>query len=490
MKTLNRFWWIILATTILTALFFILIKAYAGVSGYPLDDAWIHQTYARNLAATGQFAFNPGEQTAGSTSPLWTFLLSIGYMLGLPHELWATLLGMTGLFSCGVVVYDWLKSEIIAPSKWLLAGSLLVVTEWHLVWASVSGMETILQAALFAWVILECLRSDPRWTWMGVGIGLSIWIRPDGITLLGPAIAVFLSSSLITQNKEKYSIRCALASLMIVIFFFSGFLLFNYLLSHSIWPNTLYAKQFEYRELLAYPILNRYVSLWTTLLTGGNIILFPGFLWGLWKGIKDKNWALLAAYSWCIGYILIYALRLPVSYQHGRYLMPLIPVYIALSVIGYSFVQIRSFQSRYVVISSFRGVAILLNLGFVLLGARAYRIDVAAVDDLMVQPALWVKNNTQPNDLIAAHDIGALGYFGNRRILDLAGLINPEVIPIVRDFPKIFAYTKEKNAKYLIIFPDWYGTSSATKGELVYHSNTPEEILQGHSNMEIYRLPK
>src|SRR5512138_2254022 len=39
--------------------------------GYPLDDAWIHQTYARNLALHGEWAFIPGRPSAGSTSPLW-----------------------------------------------------------------------------------------------------------------------------------------------------------------------------------------------------------------------------------------------------------------------------------------------------------------------------------------------------------------------------------------------------------------------------------
>jgi len=35
--------------------------------GFPLDDAWIHQTYARNLGLSGMMAFTPGEPSAGST---------------------------------------------------------------------------------------------------------------------------------------------------------------------------------------------------------------------------------------------------------------------------------------------------------------------------------------------------------------------------------------------------------------------------------------
>src|SRR3972149_1221761 len=50
--------------------------------GLPLDDAWIHQTYARNLAERGEWAFVPGEASGGSTAPLWTVLLAGGVRPG------------------------------------------------------------------------------------------------------------------------------------------------------------------------------------------------------------------------------------------------------------------------------------------------------------------------------------------------------------------------------------------------------------------------
>ncbi|NLF15366.1 MAG: hypothetical protein GX597_26550, partial [Anaerolineaceae bacterium] len=56
---------------------YLLVAWAAGYAGFPLDDAWIHQTYARNLAATGQLAYLPGQPSAGSTSPSWSFLLSV-----------------------------------------------------------------------------------------------------------------------------------------------------------------------------------------------------------------------------------------------------------------------------------------------------------------------------------------------------------------------------------------------------------------------------
>jgi hypothetical protein len=61
--------------------------------GFPLDDAWIHQTYARNLALSGEWAFSPGHPSDGSTSPLWTGLIAIGYWLRLGPYIWTFFLG-------------------------------------------------------------------------------------------------------------------------------------------------------------------------------------------------------------------------------------------------------------------------------------------------------------------------------------------------------------------------------------------------------------
>src|SRR5688572_23083681 len=58
--------------------------AQAGALAFPLDDAWIHQTYARTFAQNGEWAYRPGQPSSGSTAPLWTLLLALGYWLGAP----------------------------------------------------------------------------------------------------------------------------------------------------------------------------------------------------------------------------------------------------------------------------------------------------------------------------------------------------------------------------------------------------------------------
>ena len=89
----------IAAATVLMVLIYLLASKLTYGIGFPLDDSWIHQTYARNLADHGEWAFRPGTTSAGSTSPLWSALLSIGFFLGLAPYIWTFFLGAVIIFS-------------------------------------------------------------------------------------------------------------------------------------------------------------------------------------------------------------------------------------------------------------------------------------------------------------------------------------------------------------------------------------------------------
>ena len=131
-----------------------------------------------------------------------------------------------------------------------------------------------------------------------------------------------------------------------------------------------------------------------------------------------------------------------------------------------------------------------LFLAFWLLGARAYAIDVAVLEEEMVAVARWLDANTPPDAVIAVHDIGAVGYYTDRRLLDLAGLISPEVIPFIRDEAQLYAHIRKQGASYLVTFPSWYPEMTAQPGvELVYLTGSPWAMLAGGDNMAVYRLP-
>ncbi len=84
-----------------------------------------------------------------------------------------------------------------------------------------------------------------------------------------------------------------------------------------------------------------------------------------------------------------------------------------------------------------------------MLGGKAYASDVAIIETEMVEPSRWINNNTPPGAIIAAHDIGALGYFGDRFVIDLAGLINKDVVPIITNPEELTKYLKEFKCRVL-----------------------------------------
>ena len=464
--------------------------------GFPLDDAWIHQTYARNLAQSGEWGFRPGEPSGGSTAPLWSSLLGLGHLLGLEPYFPAYLLGwlcLWGLATLGYLAFRRLRPEL--PARWAVGAGALLVLEWHLVWAAGSGMETLLFALLIlaglSWLIQLGGAREGRAvpgsgvSWLGIGglIGLSVWVRPDGVTLLGPALLVAAMAG------GKWGARLRIATFIAAGFaaLFLPYLLFNRAVAGAWWPTTLYAKQAEYAVLLGTPLLERFLRQAALPLVGAGALLLPGFLHGLWSQLHRGKWGEAAGALWVLGYLGSYALRLPVVYQHGRYAIPVVPVFCVWGLAGLAGLLKLDCQVPWQRVAS---RAWLASVGAVLLafwvrGAQAYAWDVAVIESEMAAAARWVSENTAPESIIAAHDIGALGYFGGRRLLDLAGLVSPEVIPFINDERALEAYLDGQGASYLVTFPGWYPALSA-RGSPVFSTGGRFSPALGGENMAVY----
>jgi hypothetical protein len=120
------------------------------------------------------------------------------------------------------------------------------------------------------------------------------------------------------------------------------------------------------------------------------------------------------------------------------------------------------------------------------LGIRAYALDVAVIESEMVKTAIWVSDNTPTGSLIAAHDIGALGFFGQRDLLDLAGLVSPEVVPFIRDELALEMYLNARGADFLVTFPGWY-PYLVSKAKQVYTTDSVYSPMLNGENMSVYR---
>ena len=470
----------------LSLLGFIFVSSRTYRIGFPLDDAWIHQTYARNLGLNGEWAFIPGQPSAGSTAPLWSVLLSIGYLLGLNAYAWAFFLGWVLLWL--IAVFGAYKFQVLVPLKsgWSIWVGILLTLEWHLVWAAGSGMETLMFSLLILLALTWFSRGVGNWFVLGLLIGLSVWVRPDGITLLGPAGLVILSTKVTVRERA----RLILELLIGILVLFVPYLLFNRALAGAWWPNTFFAKQAEYALHRQIPLLQRFFEQARLPLIGVGAVLLPGFGLALWHAFQRRRWGVFAGGIWVIGYLGLYAWRLPVTYQHGRYIIPAMLIYFVYGSAGLAeWVQPGAEH----VWKRVLGKTWLLTAGLVLvafwfLGARSYAQDVRFIESEMVATAQWIADNTPVDSLVAAHDIGALGYFSHRRLLDLAGLVSPEVIPFIRDQNQLALFLDNQGANYLVTFPGWY-PQLVSRAQQIYKSPGVSGVDTGYDDMAVYSWP-
>jgi len=456
----------------------------AAPIGFPLDDSWIHQTYARSLALRGEWAFRPGLTSAGSTAPFWSLLLAPGHLLRLAPYAWTLALGGILLLALCSVMEN--AGRALAPHyrprlPWI---GLLFAFEWHLVWAALSGMETIMHALLVSVALVLLMRPNPPFAQVGVLAGLSVWVRPDGLTLAGPVLLVALTLPSARQNGLQPVLRFLLGFAPFVAIY----LLFNSVLGGTPMPSTFYAKQSEYAGWWqTLPWSQRLLQLAVQVLAGPGFVLLPGALAWAWHAARRRDVATLAATLWVAGYMILYLARLPV-YQHGRYVMPAIPMLFLLGLLG--LIQFGSKQNSTLVrltTLTWRTSLALLCVIFVALGARSYAEDVAFIESEMVAAARWSADHLPADALVAAHDIGALGYFDGHALIDLAGLISPDVIPFMRDEERIASFLGLQGADFLVAFPDFYPRLTREL-EPVFVSPGSTAPVAGHGHMTVYRL--
>lgn len=462
---------------------YLIFSARTGGLGFPLDDAWIHQTFARNLAETLTWSFQMGQPSGGSTGPLWGLMLSLLHLGRIPVIMGTHFLGYLILWACSIVGFQvgkiLLPENRIAP---MIIGAMISM-EWHMVWAALSGMETLLliliSMLIFRWILEK--RND--WWLPGILIGISIWVRPDGVTLVGPILFSLIFRQIPARKAWGFA-----GSFMACLFLVAcPYFIFNHFVAGDFWPNTFYAKQTEYEILRQAGMIPNYLKLARQAVTGIGILLLPGLIVEIMDISSKKEWGRAGILLWSVGYVGIYALRLPVVYQHGRYIMPMIPAFILMGAGGWArWIELKSEHKWKRIISAvWAGSAAVTLIVFWAVGAKTYALDVGVIESEMVQVARWVNENTPLDAVIGAHDIGGLGYFGDREIIDLAGLISPDVIPFIRNQKKLAEYLDKNGANYLVTFPGWY-PEMVEDLALVYESKGEFTALFGMDRMSVY----
>ncbi|MBE0690334.1 MAG: hypothetical protein IH587_09465, partial [Anaerolineae bacterium] len=425
-----------------------LLYIWAAGGGFPLDDSWIHQTYGRNLAQYGEWAFTPGTPSTASTSPLYTVLLAAGYRLGIPFAMWTHGLGIICLILTGILGAR-MATRLLPDQRNIgLYTGLALVTEWHLLWAAAAGMETIVFSMLtlvliwLAWRELDPTKGCPRsyvlrGAIFGVIAGLATLARPEGVLLVGMiGLTLLIVRSGMTWANIVVWGTAAVITFGIVL---APYLSFNLQLMGGLLPNTAASKRADLVLLFNAPYFSRVVDMIVPLTASGLLLLIPGavvFAADHGRSLRDDRKALLyfLPLAWSAALILLYAAYLPAYFQHGRYVIPSVPAFVVGGVVGTAMLVQHVRRSRWgrvlsrTLVLATAAVYVVMALG---LGLSAYRKDVSIIDNEMVRAAHWIADNLPEDELLAIHDIGAVGFYASRPIIDLAGLVSPELLPII-----------------------------------------------------------
>jgi hypothetical protein len=440
-------------------LVFLLTAESSGLSGFPLDDSWIHQTYARSLADGQGWSYAGGPQSAGSTSPLWTIMQIPAFWLHIPSVVWSVGLGVLLLLANAVLIMLWIRKLDRNASRFAL---FFCLGEWHLIWAALSGMETILYCAWTALVIFLIFPLDPvkvektptLAVFIGLGViaGLGIWIRPEAVLLSGLAFLAVLIQQRPASITRLGGFLVGLATPILLYF------VFTYRLNGHLLPNTFFVKTTEYAELTSTGLLVRFLQSWLPLVAGPFAVMVIFIPAALISTVRERKWIFALPFLWALAHLTLYAIQLPATYQHGRYYIPILPVLMGYGV--YGFFRLREkWDSKAVfrVISRALGTsAILLTAIFVWIGAVQFSRDVGIIEAEMVAVAKWIRANTPTDTVVAAHDIGALGFFGDRRIVDLGGVTDLDAVDLLSGAVPLNAYLRQKAADLLMTMPDFY----------------------------------
>lgn len=490
----------------------------SGDFGLPLDDSWIHLQFARNLAAGSGLSYDGATLVTGSTAPLWTALLALVHLLPGPILLWIGLVGVS-LHLIGVHATYRLARELEVGRDFALLAALLTALTGWLVWSALSGMEVPLFIALSLWgMVLHCRelkdRARPAASW--VVLGLAALARPEGLLLLVLAGADEIlrwwlpDAERSGENGDWRTVggrllRGAGLALLVV----APVMIFHQLVGGSVFPTTLAAKTGGVMRWLPsarylYAVIGIFFPAQPvmTLLAGAGVL-------ALVRRATSKAGPGLLPALWLVALPLAYSTLSPpagglLAGNFGRYFFPLLPVVVVLGMLGAQGVlRVSGEFAGQIEGRSWRtfGAALLLapTLWTLTGGAGQYAQTVANVQDSDVAMARWLESRLPPEAVLAVNDVGAMGYLLPNRLLDLAGLVTPEVndfvdAAVAQGAPwesGVAAFLERERPDYLVIFPSWFPrlTGPASPYRPLLRLEIPDNITMGGDEIVLYSTP-
>jgi hypothetical protein len=402
-----------------------LTGAVLTLAAYPFDDAFIHLRLARNLAFSGQPYFNLGEPVMSGSSPLWLLWLAAGF-----RALRVASVGVAVATACLVIAALFLVCEgFLAQggrrSRHTIAGALAVTV---LALPSAGGLMETPLAVVFLVASLWALRSE-RLLLTGCLLGLAAATRFE---MAVPAVgAVIVAPG--WRGRWRVVAGATPVALGLAVWLQASF--------GTVIPHTMAAKAIVYQmrrvDLLGMgpqELGHESGAILALVLALATSVRLARMVRGK-AGLSDlPERAALLAGVFPLVLLAIYVWRAPLVF----------PWYWPLSLCPMALFTLAPLtndvgQPRRARMDPDRAIAITAVAG--LACASLVGVGAAATGRLARSP--WVNENSRtrsylrvgaalarqcPSSVVAAPEIGALGWTFPGKILDGGGLASPEVL--------------------------------------------------------------
>lgn len=384
------------------------------ITGFLADDAFITFRYAENIAAGHGFVYNEGERVMGTSTPLFTLILSLFAFVRLGAPWGALLVSVVSSGLTAAVLYRYAE-RLRFGSLW--AVPVVLYGMWPRAMISeTSGMETAFFTFL---VVVSFYYLQVRRPYYALAAAtLATVTRPEGVLALGLVLIV----SLWRYREHWLSLMLTPAVILVPWVLFA-----NWYFGSAI-PNTIPAKLALYSRTGAgtpFERLDYMLGLsqgygWVLVL-----LVVPG-VWWLWRTQRSG----LTVLAWLGGMTAFYALS--ETRMFFWYVTPLMPLLflVASAAIVALFDAVDWLDARRSNLVPPVALALVVFLGVINFGnLRVYQEEQARLTDTHEAIGYYLRTHTAEGALVAAEDIGYIGAFSGRHILDRDGLVSPQAVP-------------------------------------------------------------
>lgn len=242
------------------------LLAHLRIHATLIDDAFITYRYSANVANGKGLVYNEGERVLGTTTPGYALLLGgIGYFSGvqsIPRI--SQVIGAIGHFVFAICS-AWLVQRITGDSlsSAIVLGTVLLSPQT--LYSSLAGMESPSFLALIGSAFVAL--AFKRWYLAAVLIGLSPWIRPEGVFVIFLLFLVLGYSA--ASKSSTYSLTRKAHLLLIMILILPGLIEVLFLTNYygSPIPQSIIAKQaglypLKISESAYYILVEQLFALW------------------------------------------------------------------------------------------------------------------------------------------------------------------------------------------------------------------------------------